>query len=54
MIKFDILCLLIVSKIVVVAFKFRYFIALSDEELDHAEGCINMCFINTIKLPIIL
>ncbi len=34
-IKFDFLCLLIVSKIVVVAFKLIYLITLRDAELDH-------------------
>ncbi len=39
-IKFKMLCLLIVCKIVVGAFKFRYFIALRDVELDHAEHAL--------------
>ncbi len=52
--KFDILCLLIVSMIVVVAINFMYFIVLMDAELDHSEGGINICFINANKLPIIL
>ncbi len=53
-IKLDFVCLLIVSKIVVVAFKLIYLITLRDAELDHTEGSINMCFISTNKQPIIL
>ncbi len=42
-------CLFVVSKVVVVVVKFRYWGGLTDLEYGHAEKGIIMCFISTNK-----